>query len=113
MKPEDIAGLMIPVTWLVMMAVEAFGTGRAWPAVRWWRTKSLAFFVMVMTLNAMLPGLLPPSVTALHVLDASKLGLVPSIVVGYLAFSLVGRDANLRLYGPGSRGNVDATTNPA
>src|SRR5215471_12160900 len=88
MKPEDIAGLMIPVTWLVMMAVEAFGTGRAWPAVPWWRTKSFAFFVMVMTLNALLPGLLPPSVTVHHLFDAARLGLLPSIVVGYLALSL-------------------------
>ena len=88
MKPEDIAGLMIPATWLAMLAVEAMGTGRAWPAVRWWRTRSFAFFIMVMTLNALLPGLLPPAVTALHVFDLGRLGVPAAVVVGYLCLSL-------------------------
>jgi sterol desaturase/sphingolipid hydroxylase (fatty acid hydroxylase superfamily) len=88
MKAEDIAGLMIPVTWLVMMGVEAFGTGRSWPAIRLWRTRSFAFFIMVMTINAVLPGLLPASVTSHHLLDVGNLGVLPSVVIGYLMLSL-------------------------
>jgi sterol desaturase/sphingolipid hydroxylase (fatty acid hydroxylase superfamily) len=83
MNAEDIVGLMIPLTWFVMMAVEALGTGRAWPQVRWWRTRHFAFFVMLMTINALLPGLLPPEWAARHLVDGARLGVAGGVVVGF------------------------------
>ncbi len=88
MKPDDVVALMIPATWLAMLVVEAFGTGRAWPAVRWWRTRSFAFFIVVMTINALLPGLLPPALAQRHLLDVGRLGVLPAVVIGYLCLSL-------------------------
>ena len=89
MIAEDAVGLLIPLTWLTMLAVEALWPGRRWPALRGWRSRGFAFFAMVMTLNALLPGLLPPGLRALHLFDARGLGLTLSVVVGYLLLSLV------------------------
>jgi sterol desaturase/sphingolipid hydroxylase (fatty acid hydroxylase superfamily) len=89
MTVEDVVGLLIPATWLVMLAIEALGTGRRWPALRFWRTRGVAFFMMLMTLNVALPALLPPQVTALHLLDGSRLGLGGGVVAGVLATTLV------------------------
>lgn len=88
MNAEDLVALLIPLTWLVMLGVEALGTGRLWPAVRLWRTKGIAFFVMLMTLNAVLPALLPPTLTAHHLFDAAQLGLFGSAVLGFLVLTL-------------------------
>lgn len=88
MSAEDLLGLMIPLTWLLMMAIEALGTGRAWPAVRFWRSKGLAFFMLLMGLNVALPTLLPASLTAHHLLDTARLGFLPSVLLGYGVLSL-------------------------
>jgi sterol desaturase/sphingolipid hydroxylase (fatty acid hydroxylase superfamily) len=88
MEAEAIVALMIPLTWLAMVGIEALGTGRPWPAIRLWRTKGAAFLAMVLALNALLPALLPPSIAAHHLFDVASLGLVPSVVIGFLMLSL-------------------------
>lgn len=88
MTTEDLIGLMIPLLWLAMLAWEALAPARPWPAVRWWRTKSLAFFVMLMGLNAVLPSLLPPALTAHHLLDGARLGVAGGVLLGLPVFTL-------------------------
>lgn len=88
MTADDVVGLMIPATWLLMLAVEALGSGRAWPAQRFWRSRGVAFFVMVMALNAVLPGLLPASWRAHALSDGHGLGLPAAVLLGYAALSL-------------------------
>lgn len=88
MQADELVSLMIPATWLAMLGIEALGTGRRWPQIRWWRSKGVACFVMVMTLNAVLPALLPASFTSHHLFDAASLGLVPGAVLGFLLLTL-------------------------
>lgn len=88
MTADDVVGLMIPATWLVMMGIEALAGGRAWPQQRFWRSKGLAFFVMVMAINAVLPGLLPAEWRAHHLLNAAQWPLLLQVLAGYAAFSL-------------------------
>ena len=88
MQADEVVALLIPVTWLAMMAIEALGTGRPWPAIRLWRTKSMAFFIMLMGLNAALPGLLPPQWAAHALFDGAQLGVVGGVVIGFGAVSL-------------------------
>lgn len=88
MNAEDWVGLAIPVTWLAMVAVEAAGTGRAWPAERLWRTRGVAFFVMVMTLNALLPALLQPWLAGRSLLDLQRWPLAAQCVTGFAALTL-------------------------
>ena len=89
MNAEDIPVLLIPVTFFAMLGTESlFGTGRPWPRIPWWRVQGVVFFVMVGVINAVLPLLVPPEIAKHHLLDASRLGLVGSIVAGYLVLSL-------------------------
>ena len=88
MNTEEIATLMIPVTYFALLALEQSGAGRAWPAIRLWRTRGVAFFIMLMTINAILPSLLPPSIAGRHLFDGTQLGVVGGALVGYLAVSL-------------------------
>ena len=88
MDTETIVTLMIPATYFVLLALERLGAGRAWPEIRFWRTKGVAFFVMLMTINAILPSLLPETVTRHHLFDGARLGVAGGALVGYLAISL-------------------------
>ena len=88
MSAEDIVGLLIPLTWFAMMGIEALGTGRSWPQVRWWRTRNFAFFVMLMTINALLPGLLLPEWAAHHLVDGAALGVAAGVAVGFFVLTL-------------------------
>src|SRR5262249_7346800 len=88
MAAEDIFSLLIPVTFVLLLAIESlFRTGRPWPKIPWWRSIGIAFFVLIMTINIVLPLLIPPELSSHHLLDASRLGLAGSIVLGYLVLS--------------------------
>ncbi len=88
MNAEEIVTLMIPTPYLAMLAVEQLGTGRAWPKIRFWRSKGVAFFVVLMTINAILPSLIPESVARYHLLDGARLGVAGGALAGYAAVSL-------------------------
>ncbi|MFO1274252.1 MAG: sterol desaturase family protein [Rubrivivax sp.] len=88
MQAEDIVALLIPLTWLAMLAIEAFGTGRAWPATRFWRTRGLAFFILLGTLNALLPQWLQPLLASHHLFDGSRLGTLGGVLLGYPVLAL-------------------------
>jgi sterol desaturase/sphingolipid hydroxylase (fatty acid hydroxylase superfamily) len=84
MNAEEIVALMIPVTFLLMMGVEKLAsTGRTWPEIPWWRAKGLAFFLMLMTINAVLPSLVPPELAQYHLIDGAALGVVGGVLIGY------------------------------
>jgi len=88
MNAQDIVSLMIPATYLAMLGIERLRGGRAWPEIRFWRTKGVGFFVLVMTINAALPSLLPESVARYHLVDGTRLGAVGGALLGYAAVSL-------------------------
>jgi sterol desaturase/sphingolipid hydroxylase (fatty acid hydroxylase superfamily) len=89
MTAEDIVALMIPATFLGMMLVEVLvRSGRPWPEIPWWRARGFGFFVMLMTLNAVLPSLVPPELAQYHLVDGSRLGIAGGVAVGYGVLSL-------------------------
>lgn len=92
MKTEDLLGMAIPVTYLVMLtierAVQGAGGGRRFPTIPWWRVKGGLFVAVLMGINATLPSLVPASLTRHHALDLSGLGTVGGALVTYLAVSL-------------------------
>ena len=90
MHAEDIVALMVPVTFLAMMAIEvALRNGRRWPDIPWWHAKGLAFFLMLMTINAALPSLVPPEFAQHHAFQGASLGVVGGALVGYPCVALV------------------------
>jgi sterol desaturase/sphingolipid hydroxylase (fatty acid hydroxylase superfamily) len=88
MNADDIAALMIPLTWLAMMAVEWAIPGREWPRIRFWRLRGTAFFVIYMTLNALLPGWLPASFGEHALVPVGAWPVVAQVLVGYAVLSL-------------------------
>lgn len=84
MNAEELVALLIPVTFLAMMGIERISQkGRSWPAIPWWHAKGVAFFVMLMTINAVLPSLVPPGWAALRLVDGRALGVAGGVLVGY------------------------------
>lgn len=92
MKTEDLLGMAIPVTYVVLLLVEraaqARGGGREFPPIGWWRVQGGLCVAVLMGINAVLPSLLPAALTRHHLLDLSGLGVLPGAVAGYLAVSL-------------------------
>lgn len=90
MSAEDILGLLVPATYLAMLAIEPWKPARAFPRIPWWRTVGILFVVVLITINVMLPLFIPVDWLAGHrLLDLSGLGVVGGAIVGYLAVSLV------------------------
>lgn len=88
MKTEDLVGLLIVVTFFSMLALEARRPARSYPEIRGWRLIGIAFFALLMGMNAALPLLLPLDWMAKHrLLDGTRLGLVGGAVAGYLVLS--------------------------
>lgn len=91
MHAEDVVALMIPATFFALMGLEALArSGRPWPGIPWWRAKGVAFFLVLMTLNAILPSLVPPAVTGIHLVDGARLGVAGGVLVGYPLLALGG-----------------------
>ncbi len=89
MKPEEIVTLMIPVTFFVMHGIEPkFRNGRNWREIPWWRAKDIAFFIVLMTVNAILLSPVPPEPAQYHLFDGARRGVAGGTLLGYLAVSL-------------------------
>lgn len=88
MAIEDILGLLVPLCFFAMLAIEAFGGGRRWPDVRLWRWKGLGFFAVLLAINIVLPGLLPADLAARSLFAGRRLGVFGGIVVGFAALTL-------------------------
>lgn len=89
MSAADILGLMVPVTYLVMLAVERVAPARKQPPVRGWAWIGILFLVVSGVIQSVTPLLIPPEWLARHrVFDLSGLGPVWGVMVGYLTLSL-------------------------
>jgi len=88
MHAEEVVALMIPLTWLAMLGIEALGSGRRWPAIRFWRSKGLGFFMLLGGLNALLPEWLAPALAPHRLFDGTRLGVAGGAAVGFLCLTL-------------------------
>ena len=57
----DALGLAVPVSFIVLMAVEAAFPARPLPKRRGWRWVGAGFLVMMATIGTVLPLLIPPA----------------------------------------------------
>jgi sterol desaturase/sphingolipid hydroxylase (fatty acid hydroxylase superfamily) len=90
MKTEDILALAIPAMYLVMAVIVMVRPARKYPDVRRWSLLGFGFLVVMMTLGAVIPLLLPVEWLATHrLLDGTKLGVGGGAVVGYLVLTFV------------------------
>lgn len=91
MDADAILGLMTPVTYFVMLAIEAISPAREFPPIRRWRLVGFGFVAMLMTLGIVTPMLLPGEWLAAHrLLHGERLGVAGGVVVGLLTIELIG-----------------------
>ena len=88
METVDLIGLSIPLVYLVMLAIESRWPARHFPPRRGWRLLGFAFLVLIMSVGAMLPLLLPlPWMEAHRWIDGSGLGIAGGTLLGWLVLS--------------------------
>jgi sterol desaturase/sphingolipid hydroxylase (fatty acid hydroxylase superfamily) len=90
METADLVGLLIPAIYTAMLAIETKWPARHFPPRRGWRWLGFAFLVLIMSVGAMLPLLLPLDWLAAHRwIDASGLGVVGGTLVGWVVLSAI------------------------
>lgn len=88
MHAEDIVGLLVPVTYLVMLAVEKWRPARDFPPRRGWTWIGIAFLLLVGVVSTVVPLLVPPEWLAQHRwIDGTGLGVAGGAVAGYVVLS--------------------------
>lgn len=88
MSTPDLIGLLVPLTYLAMLAVESVWPARVFPERRGWRWLGIGFLLTMVVVATVVPLLLDPAWTARHRwMDGSNLGVVGGMVAGYVALS--------------------------
>ena len=59
MSAVDLFGLLVPVTYLAMLGIEALFPAREFPAIPYWRLKGFAFLTVQGLLATLTPLLIP------------------------------------------------------
>jgi len=89
MKAEDVLMILTPMTYLVMLGIEAIVPARVFPKVNWWRGVGIFGLVMMMGVGVITPLLLPLEWLERHrLINATSLGVPLGVIVGYMAVSL-------------------------
>jgi sterol desaturase/sphingolipid hydroxylase (fatty acid hydroxylase superfamily) len=88
MTAEDLVGLLVPVTYLAMLAVETWRPARTFPARRGWQWIGMAFLVLIGTVSTVVPLAIDPRWLAAHRwMDGSGLGVAGGVLAGYVVLS--------------------------
>jgi len=88
MSTEDIVGLLVPVTYFVMLAIERWRPARVFPPRKGWAWIGVAFLVLLGTISTVVPLALDPAWLASHRwLDGNRLGVAGGVVVGWIVLS--------------------------
>ena len=88
MEATDLIGALVPVTFLVMLAVEALRPARRFPDRRGWAWLGLAFLLLLGVISTVVPLQLDAHWLAAHRwFDGSHLGVAGGTVVGYVVLS--------------------------
>jgi hypothetical protein len=66
MQAVDLIGLLVPLTYLAMLAVETAWPARRFPPRRGWRWLGIAFLVAIGTVSTIVPLLIPVDWLAAH-----------------------------------------------
>lgn len=88
MDAVDILGLLVPVTYLVMLAAESIWPARQFPAVRGWKALGIVFLVLLGALSTIVPLLIPVEWLGQHrLIDLTGLDVAGGTLVGYVVLS--------------------------
>ena len=88
MDTIDLIGLLIPATYLIMLAIEKWRPARVFPERRGWTWIGVAFLVLIGVVSGVVPLLVPIDWLAAHrLMDGTGLGVVGGTFVGYVVLS--------------------------
>src|SRR4051794_20409305 len=88
METVDLVGLLVPVTFFVMLAVERRRPARRFPERRRWTWFGVAFLLLIGIVSTVVPLLFAPAWLQTHRwLDGTRLGVPGGVAVGWVAFS--------------------------
>jgi len=88
METTDLVALLIPLSYFAALGTEAIWPARTFPARRGWRWLGLGFLVLIATVGAVVPQLLPLEWMAAHRwLDGTGLGVAGGTLVGWIVLS--------------------------
>src|SRR5437763_1621247 len=88
MSAAEILGLLVPATYLAMLAVEALFPARQFPPIPYWRLKGLVFLIVQGLLASMLPLAIPEEWLERHrLIDLTSIGVIGGTVLGYVVVS--------------------------
>jgi len=88
MEAVDIVGLLVPVTYLLMLVIESLFPARKFPPRRGWVWIGILFLLLLGTISTVLPLLIDPAWLTRHRwLDGSRLGVIGGVAVGYFVLS--------------------------
>ncbi len=90
MSAIDIFGLLVPVTYLAMLGIEARFPARQFPPIPYWRLKGFCFLTVQGLLATLTPLVIPEHWLAAHrLINLEGLGVVGGAMLGYAVVSLV------------------------
>lgn len=90
METVDLIGLLVPLTYLAMLAIESIWPARSFPPRRGWRWLGIGFLVAIGTAGAVVPLLLPLEWMEQHRwIDGSGLGITGGALVGWVVLSAI------------------------
>jgi sterol desaturase/sphingolipid hydroxylase (fatty acid hydroxylase superfamily) len=90
MSAIDIFGLLVPVTYLLMLGIEALFPARQFPPIPYWRLKGFCFLTVQGLLATLTPLVIPEHWLAAHrLINLEGLGVIGGAVLGYAVVSLV------------------------
>jgi sterol desaturase/sphingolipid hydroxylase (fatty acid hydroxylase superfamily) len=87
---EEILGLLIPVSFAVMLVVEHLFAAQPLPRVRFWLLKGIVFFSFTGVVNAVLPALTASALAGRTLFDLRGLAVLPGAVLGALVGDFFG-----------------------
>jgi sterol desaturase/sphingolipid hydroxylase (fatty acid hydroxylase superfamily) len=85
---EDVFLMVIVGSYALLVGIDQFEQARAFPEVRRWRLKGLAFYAMTLGLSLGLPLLWDRWLAPYRLIDATGLGTFGGAAVGLLAYEL-------------------------
>ncbi|TPQ28841.1 fatty acid hydroxylase [Bradyrhizobium guangdongense] len=90
MSAIDLFGLLVPVTYLVMLGIESLAPARQFPPIPWWRLKGFLFLTVQGLIATLTPLVIPePWLEHHRLIDLTGLGVIWGAALGYFVLSLV------------------------
>jgi sterol desaturase/sphingolipid hydroxylase (fatty acid hydroxylase superfamily) len=88
MEAVDVVGLLVPLTYFALLAVERMRPARRFPQRPGWTWIGIGFLLLLGTTSTVVPLLVPEEWLAAHrLMDGSLLGVAGGTIVGYVLLS--------------------------